>query len=270
MLHTEILPYLPSLLLHFVRAGAFFMALGVFGRQGESKMFRLILSLSLAAILWWVDDDKLLKDVVADKDGLQVLQSGSWLSLAVMTSVDAVVGFAAGFAVGLITQAMAVAGEILSHDMGFAMSRVMDPITGRASPVMSQFFQSLVMLLILTTNLHHGFIRVLAKSYEYIPVGHGFNIEPVFHRLNGLVSYALASAMHYAFPIMGVLVLLTAVLVMLARAVPNINLMEFSFGLRIALAMFASIFFLAEGMPFLKLFAESVLNAGLELFQGAA
>ena len=257
-------------MLHFVRASAFFMALQFFGSQGDSKMFRLILTLSLGSIIWWVDDDKLMEDLVAGMNGIEVLRSGTWVSLAVMTATDAIVGFGAGFAASMLTHAMAVAGEIISHDMGFAMSQVMDPITGRSHAVMSQFFQTLAILLVFALNIHHGFILVLAKTYEWVPVGHGFNIEPVFLRLTELVSYALATAMEYAFPIMGILVLLTAVLVMLARAVQNINLLEFSFGLRIGLGIFASIYFLDEGMPFLEAIANSIVEKSHDLFEGAA
>jgi flagellar biosynthetic protein FliR len=185
-----------------------------------------------------------------------------------MTAVDSLVGFAAGFAASMLTHAMSAAGEIISHDMGFAMSQVMDPITGRSHAVMSQLFQTIASLKIFAHDLHHGFIKVLAKTYEWVPVGHGFDMAPVYEKLNSLISFSLHAAMQYAFPVMGALVLLTAVLVMLARAVQNINLMEFSFGLRIGLGIFVAIFFIAEGMPFFKNFADSVLKVSYSLFQG--
>ncbi|MCA8957155.1 MAG: flagellar biosynthetic protein FliR [Planctomycetes bacterium] len=265
----DLLPWIPSLLLHVVRAGAFFIALQVFGTQGESRMLRLVLSVSLASILWWVDDDKLLRELVEGQRGIDLIRAGGWLTLGVLVAVDAMVGFAAGFAAGMISHAMSTAGEVISHDMGFAMAEVMDPITGRSSAVMSQLFQTIVILLVLSYDLHHGFIRILARSSQLVPVGHGFDIGPVFGRLNSLIALSIDAALRYAFPLMGVMVLLTAVLVVLARAIPNINLMEFSFGLRILVAIFAAVFFLAEGMPFLASFANSVIGSGMRLFEGA-
>ena len=269
MIQTDLLPYLPSLMLHFVRAGAFFVAIQLFGSQNESKTFRLILAISLGATFWWVDDDKLMHDIAGGSSGLELLRTGGFLSLGLLVALDSLVGLAAGFAVSMIVHAMAIAGEILNHDMGFAMAQVMDPITGRSHAVMSQFFQTIVILMVFGLNFHHGIIRVLARTYELIPVGQGFNIEPVFHRLNDLISFSISSALRYAFPVMGILVLLTAVLVMLARAVQNINLMEFSFGLRIVLGIFSAIFFLGEGMPFLQLLIETILVAAADLFEGA-
>jgi len=271
-----ITPYLASILLYFVRVGAFFVALQFFGTQSDSKMVRLVLAFSIASMLWWVGGHPALDlsggllHLAVKVGGHPALDlSGGLLHLAVRGLVEAVIGFAAGFVINLLTAAMGVAGEMISHDMGFMMARIMDPITGRSSPVMSQFFQSVVILLVFAMDLHHEFLRVLVVGFEVLPVGGGFNIDPVFERMTVLVSDAIELGMRYAIPIMGVLVVLTAMLVMLGRAVPNINLMEFSFGARILLGIFASSYFIGEGTPFLRLIAVHILSGARVLFVGA-
>ena len=72
----------------------------------------------------------------------------------------------------------------------------------------------------------------------------------------------------YAAPIFAVMILLTVTLVVLARAVQNINLMEFSFGLRIVLGIFAAIFFMGAGMPYLRELIDHILLAAHDLFEG--
>ena len=122
MLQTDLLPYLPSLMLHFVRAGAFFVAVQLFGSQNESKLFRLILAISLGATFWWIDDDKLLRGVAGGSSGLEVLRTAGFLSLGVMVILDGLVGFAAGFAVSMIVHAMAIApcAAMRTHVMAIA------------------------------------------------------------------------------------------------------------------------------------------------------
>ena len=253
----QLTPYIASLMLHFVRVGAFFVAVQFFGSQADSKMLRLVLAVSLGSILWWVG-------------GQHTIEVGdSFLHLGLWVIVEAVIGFATGYVINLIAAAMSVAGEMISHDMGFMMSRVMDPISGRSSPVMSQFFQTIIVLLIFGMDLHHEFIRVLAVGFEVLPVGGGFDIDPVLERMTMLVSDAIEFGMHYAIPVMGVLVLLTAMLVILARAVQNINLMEFAFGLRILVGLFATSYFIGEGTPFLRHIAMHILSGAKALFIGA-
>ncbi len=252
-----ITPHLAAILLYFVRVGAFFAGLQFFGAQSDSKMLRLVLIISIASMLWWTGGQPALD------------LSGGIPALVVRALVEAVIGLAAGFVISLLAAAMGVAGEMISHDMGFMMSLVMDPVTGRASPVLSQFFQSVVVLLVFATDLHHEFLRVLVVGFEVLPVGGGFNIDPVFERMTALVSDSIEMGTHYAIPIMGVLVVLTAMLVLLGRAIPNINLLEFAFGARILLGIFAASYFIGEGAPFLRLIAARILSGARVLFVGA-
>ena len=248
---SGLIAYMPALLLHFVRAGAFFAAVPMFGAQRDSRMLRLILAVSMATIFWWVGDKI-------------VIVGGGLPELMVMAIREAVIGLAAGFALSLMTTALVTAGEIISHEMGFSLSRTMNPETGHSSSVVSQLFQTMGALLILQLNVHHDVLRVLGSSYEALRIGQPFDIGPIFVVLSSLVGKTLLVAMEYAIPILGVMLLLTSVLVMLARAVPHINLLEFTFGVRILLALLSSAYFLVRGAPFLEqVFAEMIGEARL-------
>jgi flagellar biosynthetic protein FliR len=182
---------------------------------------------------------------------------------------EAVVGACAGYAVSLLTSALVTAGEIVSNEMGFSIAQVMDPLTGKSTPVASSLFEVMGYLLLFGTSLHHEVLRVLGASYEMVPVGKGFDFGVVHERLCVLVAAATEYGLHYAVPILAVMSLLTAALVILARAVPNLNLMEFSWGLRILLALVAASWFLSEGRPFLlDMFADLLQRAQL-LFRDA-
>lgn len=246
-----LLVYLPALLLHFVRAGAFFAAVPLFGAQRDSRILRLILAVSTGTIFWWV--------------GEKILPiEGGLIELMVLALREALLGLVAGFAVSLMTSLLISAGEIISHEMGFSLARTMNPESGVSSSVVSQFFQAIGALLIFQLNVHHEVIRLLAFSYERVPTGQPYDTGPMFGVLTSLVEKTLLSAVQYALPILAVMMLLTSVLVMLARAVPNINLLEFSFGLRILLALFSASYFLGQGAPFLeRVFAEMLAEARL-------
>ena len=110
---------------------------------------------------------------------------------------------------------------------------------------------------------------MLGATYEMVPVGHGFDLGLVQLRVSTLVSDSIEYGLRYAVPTLAVMSLLTAALVILARAVPNLNLMEVSWGLRILLAIVASCWFLSEGRPFLLSMYEDMLSKAQVLFRGA-
>lgn len=249
-----VFPFLPALVLHVVRATAFFATAPLFGSQPDSRILRLMLGTALALIFWWISPKIVLVD------GLS--------GLALLAVREAFIGAAAGYVISLLTSALVSAGEIISNEMGFSIAQVMDPLTGKSTPVASSLYEVMGYLLLFGTGLHHEVIKVLGATYEMVPVGHGFDMGLVQERVSAMVSDSLEYGLRYAMPTLAVMSLLTAALVILARAVPNLNLMEFSWGLRILLAILASCWFLAEGRSFLISMFEDLLGKAQVLFRG--
>ena len=249
-----LLPFLPAFVLHLVRAGAFFTVVPMFGTQSESRLLRLVLTVGLAGIFWWLSP--------------KVVPVSNLVTLALLAAREALIGLLAGFAVMLLTAALVTAGEIISNEMGFSMAQLMDPLTGKSTPVAASLFEVMGYLLLFATNLHHEVLRVLATSYELLPVGGGFDFAPVFERISSLVADSIEYGLRYAVPTLGVMTLLTAAFVILARAVPNLNLMEFSWSARILLALLASAHFLYEGRDLLLGMFTDILGRSRALFAG--
>jgi flagellar biosynthetic protein FliR len=250
---AELLAALPGFLLAIVRTGAFFAAMPVFGVARDSRMLRLVLAVALGASFH-------------ANAPAPVELHGGLPDLLLLGVREAGIGLLAGFAVGLISAAMSAAGELISHEMGFSMATIVDPETGQTNPVVAQLLEVVAFLLIFTLDLHHEVLRVLGATWAYVPTGAPVDLDAVALRLGELGSLALSFALRYALPVLGVMVLTTAALVMLSRAVPNINLLEFSFGARILLALSASIWFLAEGQEFLVAAFEGMLGRAAALF----
>ncbi len=242
-------------LLYMVRTGAFLFVAPIFGGQGESRMLRMILGISLGFFIWKISDPVILPHM-------------SLTLLAALGVREAIIGLVIGFSLRSIAAMLAVAGEIISHEMGFSMARALNPVTGTQSTPMAQLFESMAYLLILNLDIHHELIRIIRDSYNLVPVGHAFSFEPVYERLRVLIGTTINLGLQYASPVFGVMLLLTVTLMILSRAVQNINLMEFSFALRILLALIASLYFLGEGTPFLVQSFNTLLDMTRELFVG--
>lgn len=248
-------PWLASAFLHFVRIGAFFIGQPMFGVQRDSKTLRLVLMVSLGSLFFMANGMP-----AVHADGL-----GDYAALVVR---EMLIGLALGFTLRLFTSAMSTAGEILGHEMGFSMARIADPATGRSAPVISQLFETIAFLLVFELDIHHHVLLTFSQVYEILPVGSGFDPEPVARRLTALVGDTIQFGMRFALPVLGVMILLTASLVMLARAIPNINLLEFAFGVRILLSLLAASYFLTAGVPMLEGWFEYVLEKARLLFAG--
>lgn len=245
--------YATSLLLHMVRVGAFFAVVPFYGRQVDSAMLRLVLATSLGAVFWWVGDQQ-----VPTPPGL--------FALGVMGIREAVIGLALGFGLSTTTSLLVSAGEVISSEMGFSMARSMNPESGVDATVVSQLLQVLGFLLILQFDLHHEALRIVEQTFTACPVGEPFDFAPIWAGLQTLVGNSVVLALRYAFPILGVMFLLSVAMVLLGRAVPAINLMEFGFALRVLLALGGTAWFLGEGAPFLLRVFETLFDGARAMF----
>lgn len=245
--------YVTSLLLHVVRVGAFLTVVQVFGRQEDSRMARIVLSLSLGAVFWWVGNQR-------------IHTPATLLELGVMAVREGIVGLALGFALSTLTSLLVSAGEIVSTEMGFSLARTMNPESGTDATVVSQLLQVFGFLLILHFDLHHEVLRVLEQTFRACPIGQPFDITPIWSGLAAMVAGSVQIALQYSLPVLALMFVLSVGLVLLGRAVPAINLMEFGFALRVLLALFAMTVFLVEGTPFLIQSFRALIDAAREMF----
>ncbi|MCK5945498.1 MAG: flagellar biosynthetic protein FliR [Planctomycetes bacterium] len=247
--------YMTSLFLHFVRVGAFLAVLPLFGKQRDSMVLRLALSTSMAAIFWWVGDQR-------------VDTPTHLIELGVMGVREGLIGLALGFALSTMTSMLVSAGEFISSEMGFSLARTINPETGVNGTVISQLLQVVGFLLILSLDIHHEALRIMEHTFYACPVGEPFDFMPIWHGIVTLVGGSVELALQYSFPVLGTMMLISAGLVLLGRAVPAINLMEFAFALRILIALSGLSLFLVEGAPFLIQTFTGILQQAVDMFPG--
>jgi flagellar biosynthetic protein FliR len=244
-----------SLALHFVRTASFVAVVPLFGRQRDSWFLRLILAVALAAVFYWTRDQ-----VVAAPAGP--------LALGMQAVREAFVGLALGFALHALTTVLTAAGEVVSTEMGFSMARIVNPESGVDATVVSQLFSVFGFLLILQFDVHHEALRILEQTWRACPVGQPFALEPIWNGIRLLISHSLLLALQYSFPILGLMLLLTLGMVLLGRAVPAINLMEFGFTARVLAALAVVGWFLTEGTPFLLRAFTDLMAGARAMFPG--
>jgi flagellar biosynthesis protein FliR len=239
-LFDALMTHVPGYVLHVMRASGFVFFLPGLGGGSDARWLRLVLGVALGTIFFWVSQ-RAAEAVPITMHGV-VHFFGLGLG-------ELLLGAAVGYAVQLVSSVLAIAGEIIAQEMGFTLAQAMDPITGASTQVVSQFLSVLGVLTMFALDLHHDFLRALAAAFHAVPVGHGFDVALLSARHGTLVTLALETGVRYALPILAVMLVLTAALAVLSRAVPNINLMEFSFGVRILVALALALLLLTHGMP---------------------
>lgn len=145
---------------------------------------------------------------------------------------EVAVGLAIGFVGTLLFMVIQSAAELIDLQMGLGFASLVDPNNQRSS-VVGQFYFIIATLIFLAMNAHHMLIQGLADSFSVIPLGQmTFNpgatgtIMEIFDRM-------FIAAVKIGGPIIGVILLTDVALGILARTVPQLNVLVVGFPAKI-------------------------------------
>ena len=182
------------------------------------------------------------------------------LELALMALRETVIGVFFGLLVHLALLVVRTAGELVGQEMGFLVARQVDPNTGVGSSLVTGLYENLFLLFLLALDGHHWLLRSLARSFQYAPIGRLEIGEKLAPTAVAMFSEMFRAGLVFAAPVLVFLMLVSAVIGILARAVPSMNVMEIGFTLRILVALGAIFLFAPLLDPALRNLDQQLLS----------
>jgi flagellar biosynthetic protein FliR len=227
----------------FIRVSIILFLLPLFGARGVPTTWKIGFSLMIAIIL----APLVPSPAHFPETGLEVL-------LAIGS--ETVMGLLLAMAARLLLASVQIAGQFMGFQMGFSMASMMDPQTGGQSSVISQFLYTFTILVFFSVNAHHLFITALASSFRLVPPM-TFHMAPsLFAVLIKVSSEMFVIALKIAAPIMIALFLSNLCLGIVARTVPQVNILMIGFPLNIGLGMIILSLVVKSLSPFLTALSQ--------------
>jgi flagellar biosynthetic protein FliR len=148
-------------------------------------------------------------------------------------------GFTLSLGVALAFAAFTMAGEIMGLQMSFGLGQVLDPISGARTPIIGTALNQLAVVAFFLGDGHHALLRGLAFSLERFPLGKPWPlagaIGPVLEQVLALFTLAFALAV----PVMFCLLLLELALGVMARNMPQVNMVFLGIPVKIVVGLLA-------------------------------
>ena len=235
----------------FLRVGAILMSMPIFKSRSIPVLFKVGLALAASVVLYPLLD----RTAFAVPDHLG--------SFAVGAVSEILLGISIGMVVNLIFVGLQMAGQISGYQMGLAIARVMDPSAGQQVPLLSQFFQLFAFLLFLTLNAHHWFLKALAESFKLVPP-FGFKLSgSLIEQIMDVAGHTFVIAIKVGAPVISVLLLTSIAFGLIARTVPQMNVLFVAMPLKIMIGLI----FVGFSLPYLSSFLRTVFsNLGNTIF----
>ena len=218
---TQIVAFFASL----VRVSFLFMLLPIFGDNAIPAIVKICLAFTVNLIVY----------PVASAAGISQVASMATSDFGIVTLVtkEACVGLVIGFVGKIFFDALNFAFGHVGNQMGFNMANSYDHHTESSTPVISHMIMILATLLFLALDGHHFFLRAMVQSYQLIPLGGFVFTKAAIAFVLETSSQVFWIACKLSAPMALMIFLINCAFGIVAKAVPQINVLVVSFTVNI-------------------------------------
>lgn len=195
-----------------------------------------------------------LLPVVAVPDGI----TGG---LVLVAARECAIGLALALSLRVLVAAAELGGYLIGFQLGFAYAGIVDPQSGVRNNVIAAMYGTLTLIALLGVNAHHVLLRVLARSYDLLPVGAGGVEQSIPATVASMLGTVFYLGARLAAPVVLVLCLVELLLGVITRAAPSLNMMAVSAPVRLLVGLGA----LAAGVQVVPAVVTPMVRPAIEL-----
>ncbi|MFO8014488.1 MAG: flagellar biosynthetic protein FliR [Phycisphaerae bacterium] len=230
------------LVLVLARVSGFLVSLPIFGWRMAPARVKVGMALVLTLVFAMV--------VPVDAS---LVETG-WPAVAFLVVREVLTGIGLGVAVAIVFASVRQAGMIIKRQMGLAVAREVNPMTGEQSQPVGMLMEMCFAVFFLAAGGHRLMLRLIVRSWEVFPVGQW---PEVGHAAEAVLDAGLAMllfALRLAAPMLAAFLVLAVALGILARILPEMNILIASLPMRIGLGLFMA----AAILPTLQQFTSEL------------
>lgn len=180
------------------------------------------------------------------------------LEYAIIVAREVLCGLLIGLSVNICNYIITFAGRLIDMEIGLAMASEYDPMTRDNVSISGLFYQYMVWLLLIASNMHQYLIKAFVETYTLIPInGAIFHSDKMLAAIISFMGEYINIGFQISLPIFCVLLITNCILGIMAKVAPQMNM--FAVGMQIKLLLGLGIMFLTIGMlPYIGdfIFAE--------------
>ena len=222
-------------LLIFVRVSCFVYIAPYFGMNDTPARIRIGISFFTSILLYetLTPADAVVFDTV--------------MEYAVIVMKEAIAGLLIGFGANICMAIVNFAGSIADMETGLSMATLMDPATRESTSITGALYQYSFMLMLIASGMYRYLFGALADSFTLIPInGVTFHADSLLNSMIEFMNDYILIGFRIVLPIFCVTLLLNAILGVLAKVSPQMNM--FAVGIQLKVLAGLSALFLTAGM----------------------
>ncbi len=188
---------------------------------------------------------------------------------AIIVLKEAATGLLIGFSASICTSILNFAGQLVDMETGLSMVTLFDPQSNESVTITGAYYQYVVTLLLLVSGMYQFVLRAVCDSFVLIPVnGAVFKSESLLVGMVAFMGDYLSIGFRLCLPVFVAALLLNAVLGILAKVSPQLNM--FAVGIQLKIVLGLAVLFLTVGLlPSVSTVILSKMKEMVNVFVGA-
>lgn len=175
------------------------------------------------------------------------LQYNTLLGFSSLLMKEAATGILIGLGANMCTSILQFAGKIMDMEVGLSMVSLFDPVTRDQTGFTGTLYQYTMILMMIVSNMHQYFLRAFIDSYQLIPTGGVvLNMDSLLQSMLTFITEFCLLGFRICLPVFSVMILLNAVLGILAKVAPQMNM--FAVGMQLKVLIGLSVLFVTTPM----------------------
>lgn len=217
--------YISALILIVIRLAAFLTVIPVFFPKGTPNTVKVAFTIVLAYLL--IPGIK-----YTNLSGINSLNL-----FAVNCINEVVTGLTLGYITNLCFDSLRLAGSLMDLQMGFSMMSMLDPNTNSNTTLIERLLYWFGLILFLLIDGHHMLIRALIESFNTVNLGKFILFQDSIKVIIKAFITFFSIGLKIAIPIVLILIVTDLTMGLVARAVPQLNVMILGLPVKILVGM---------------------------------
>jgi flagellar biosynthesis protein FliR len=241
------LPHLLATFLVFCRVTGLFLTAPFFNHPSIPMQLKLWFALSTGVIFYLT--------LPASSE----LAYSSWMPMDIPHLLPYIfkeigLGLVMGLVMKFVMDALHLAGETLSTQMGLSIANALDPGSGMQSPVLGNLLSQYALILFMAMGIHHWVLLSLHQSFELIPIHvmpHISGLGVITERMIIVSAGMFSTGIMLAAPLQAILLLVEVSLGYISKLMPQMNVFMVAAPLKIIIGIWGLMTFLPVMQQFM-------------------
>jgi flagellar biosynthesis protein FliR len=201
------------------------MTAPIYGASNIPKQIRALLAIALAVLITPMQ----LHVSVQYPDGL--------VQFAVLLAAELLIGLCLGLGIVVLLSGVQLAGEMIGYVSGLMLADALDPTTETNVPLFSHLLYLVTVAVFVCMGGHRMVMGALLDTFANIPPGGGAMPNSIADAFVTLVAQSFDLGIRCAIPVVTALLLASLVMALIARTLPQLNVLVVGFGLNAMLTL---------------------------------